>query len=287
MSAPDAVTAAREAGQTPRLHQSPSIQRGRALAKDAVAGLVASVVLIANIVSFGALMFPGHLSAGTPMAIWAMLIGACIGGTWIALTTSLPPLSAGIDSPTGAVLVVLSAAAGSEVVAAGGSTQAAIQTAMLIFTAATFFSGVVLYVFGRYRLGSFFRFVPDFVVGGFMAATGWFLIDGGVRMTTGRALMFSDLVATGPWTGIAQLASAVCVLGVLLALRRWVKWALALPVALVAMSLASAVALHGLGLSGPRHGWYLPSLGALTPWLPLEAVRASQLTWSMARSIHP
>ncbi|MGA7324847.1 MAG: hypothetical protein WBX25_10270, partial [Rhodomicrobium sp.] len=53
--------------------------------RDLVAGLVPPVVLVANIVSWGALMFPGDLSAGTSLAIWAMLIGSCIGGVWIAL----------------------------------------------------------------------------------------------------------------------------------------------------------------------------------------------------------
>ena len=134
---------------------------GRDGVKDTIAGLVASVVLIANIVSFGALMFPGMLGAGIPIAIWAMLIGSCIGGVWIALATSLPPLATGIDSPTGTVLVLLSAAAGSSVTAAGGSPQTAIQTVMLIFTAATFMSGALLYALGACRLGSYFRFVPS------------------------------------------------------------------------------------------------------------------------------
>jgi hypothetical protein len=53
-------------------------------ARDGVAGLVSSVVLIANIVSFGALMFPGELSPGVPVAIWSMLIGSCVCGIWIA-----------------------------------------------------------------------------------------------------------------------------------------------------------------------------------------------------------
>ena len=85
------------------------ITAGRDYAKDTLAGLVASVVLIANIVSFGALMFPGDLSAGVPVVVWSMLIGSCIGGIWIALWTSLPPIATGIDSPTGTVLVLLSA----------------------------------------------------------------------------------------------------------------------------------------------------------------------------------
>jgi hypothetical protein len=69
---------------------------GRDGIKDLIAGLVAAVVLIGNIVSFGALMFPGDLSSGIPIVIWAMLIGSCVGGSWIAAATSLPPLASGI-----------------------------------------------------------------------------------------------------------------------------------------------------------------------------------------------
>jgi SulP family sulfate permease len=145
---------------------------GRDCIKDTLAGLVASVVLIANIVSFGALMFPGDLSAGIPVVVWSMLIGSCIGGIWIALWTSLPPIATGIDSPTGAVLMLLSASAGSGVLAAGGSPQTAVQNVMLIFTAATVISGALLYGLGAGRWGSYFRFVPYCVVCGFLGATG-------------------------------------------------------------------------------------------------------------------
>jgi SulP family sulfate permease len=138
---------------------------------DVVAGVVSSIVLVANIVSFGALMFPGNLHHGVPMAIWAMLIGSCIAGTWIALRTSLPPLTTGIDSPTGAVLVLLSATTGSSVFTATQSAAVAIQTMMLVFTAATVVSGALLFGLGVFRLGAYCRFIPYFVVGGFLAAT--------------------------------------------------------------------------------------------------------------------
>jgi SulP family sulfate permease len=263
------------------------ITAGRDLVKDTIAGLVASVVLIANIVSFGALMFPGALSVGIPTAIWAMLIGSCLGGVWIALATSLPPIATGIDSPTGIVLVLLSAMAGSDVLAAGGSPQTAVQTVMLLFTAATLITGALLYGVGAYRFGSYFRFVPYFVVGGFLAATGWFLIAGGVRMTIGRTLALSSLRTT--WTAInaAKLSTAVAVLGVLLALRRWIKWAFAVPAALVVMWLTDAVALQLLGLSGPELGWYLPSLGSLARWSPFVAARTLQLNWSQMGRLVP
>ena len=263
------------------------IDIGREGIRDMTAGFVAAVVLIANIVSFAALMFPGTLAAGIPTATWAMLIGSCIGGIWIALATSLPPLASGIDSPTGAVLVVLSAAAGSAVMKAGGSPQAAVQAIMLIFTAATLVSGATLYGLGLCRWGAYFRFVPYFVVGGFLAATGWFLVAGGVRMTTGHSLSLAGLAEGWSLAEASKLAAAVAALGVLLAIRRWVQFASAIPAALLAMWLVGTIALDALGLADPAHGWYLPSLGAMSRWSPLETARASELSWPMIVGLVP
>ena len=60
----------------------------RRLARDAAAGLVGSIVLIANIVSLAALIFSGPLAHGSSTVIWAMLIGSAIAGVWIAWKTS-------------------------------------------------------------------------------------------------------------------------------------------------------------------------------------------------------
>lgn len=254
------------------------IDAGRDVVKDVTAGLVASVVLIGNIVSFGALMFPGDLSAGMPVAIWAMLIGSCVGGVWIALSTSLPPLATGIDSPTAAALVLLSALTASDVRAAGGSPETAVQSVMLVFTMATLLSGVVLYGLGACRWGSYFRFVPYPVVGGFLAATGYFLIAGAIGMTSGQTALTLDGLASWTAADATRLAAAALVLGVMVGLRRWVKAPFAMPVTLIAMWIVSVAALRVLQLSG---GWYLPSLGTLPAWLPFHAVSAPHLNWPM------
>lgn len=255
--------------------------------RDLFAGLVAAVVLIGNIVSFGALMFPGELSSGIPIVIWAMLIGSCIGGVWIAASTSLPPLATSIDSPTGAVLVLLSASAGSEVLAAGGTSQSAVQTVMLVFTAATVLSGALLYGLGKAHWGAYFRFVPYFVVGGFMAATGWLLIAGGIRMVSDHTLSLPGLTAA--WTEVqgTKLAAGTTVLLLLVSVRQWVKWAFAMPLALIAMWVTGALALKGFGFSDTIYGFYLPSLGTLARWSPFDAARSSHMTWSMVAAFVP
>ena len=91
----------------------------------------------------------------------------------------------------------------------------------------------------------------------------------------------SNPIIPAIWTvaDAARLAGAVLVLAVMVSLRRWVKSPLAMPAALIAMWLASVAALHLLQLSGTGSGWYLPSLGTLTAWLPFHAVRTSQLNW--------
>ena len=258
----------------------------RDLFRDSVAGLVAAVVLIANIVSFGALMFPAALSSGMPMAIWAMLIGSSMCGVWIALKTSLPPIATGIDSPTATVLVLLSASAGSNVLATGRDAETAVQAVMLIFTGATAISGALLLILGFFRCGVYLRFVPYPVIGGFLAATGWFLIAGGFRMSTGRVFSLSGITVSWTLIEVAKLAAAIAVLLVLSSIRRWFKSALATPIALLLMWLIGALILRTLGLAAPEHGWHFRSMGELTRWAPFNALRHVDITFpTMTRLI--
>ncbi|MGN6831201.1 SulP family inorganic anion transporter [Paucibacter sp. M5-1] len=257
----------------------------RALLRDLLAGLVGSVALIANVVSFAALMFPGALSPGAPVAVWAMLVGGGITGIWLAWRTSLPPTAAVIDSATGAVLVLLSASAGAAVLAAGGSTQTAVNAVLLLFTATTLLTGALLLALGLLRWGHYMRFVPSFVVAGFLAATGCLLLAGGVRMSSGHAM--SELFA--PWSGgqLTRLACAAAMLGLMLALRRWVRSGLAMPIALLAVTAAGHLLLHRNGLASAGSGWYLPSPGALVAWSPLDAARSVAVPWALLAGFVP
>jgi SulP family sulfate permease len=286
MDEPVAVSDGNRAADAPVKTGSVAIAIRRAMS-ESFAGVIASVVLIANIVSFGALMFPGELNGGVPVAIWAMLIGSCVGGIWIAVGTSLPPLSVGIDSPTGTVLILLSAMTGGRIIAAGGSPQDAVQAIMLVFVAATFVCGVLLYALGFFRLGLHLRFVPSSVVGGFLVATGFFLLAGGIRMTTAKAITLDAL--TEPWDGseTIKFAGAVLTLILLLSVRRWIKSASALPGALLALWLGSVALLRALGLSGVEHGWYFHSLGTLVSWSPFAALHASPLDSAMLVRLLP
>jgi sulfate permease, SulP family len=64
-----------------------------------------------------------------------------------------------------------------------------------------------------------------------------------------------------------------------LALRSLVKSAFAMPAALLLLWFIGVFALRNLGLAGPEHGWYLPSLGELTRWSPVSAAGSLYLSW--------
>jgi SulP family sulfate permease len=247
--------------------------------RDAAAGFVSAIVLIANIISFAALMFSGELSSGIPFAIWSMLVGSCVCGLIISLKTSLPPLATGIDSPTGAVLVLLSVTTSNVMMSAGGTPADAIQATMLLFSIATFLSGLTLYLLGTFRWGEYFRFVPYSVVAGFLAATGLFLFLGGTRIAIGRSLTANPFAQ---WTALDafKVGAGLAALFVLLAIRRWSKWGLAMPIALLLMWLCGAGVLRIFDISEPQYGWYLPALGSLVVWSPFAELQSTHVTRS-------
>jgi sulfate permease, SulP family len=218
------------------------------LFRNVTAGLLASVVLIANIISFSALMLPGQLNEGAPIATWSMLIGSCIGGIIVAWRTTLPPVASGIDSPTATVLVLLSAAAGSASLSSGRTPAEAIQSVMLIFSVATLVSGLSIFLIGAMRAASFLRFVPFFVTGGFLGAAGWFLIDGGAAMSTGIRFNLDALETAWSPAGKAKLAAALGAFALILIVRRFIKSTFALSALILVPCIGGALALRQLGL---------------------------------------
>jgi sulfate permease, SulP family len=260
-------------------------RRAGFLMRDIGAGAVASIVLIANIVSFGTLMFPGDLAIGAPAAIWSMLIAAAISGFWIALRTTLAPLATGIDSPTGAVLVLTATAASTTFLGAGVAPEITVQSILLLFSVASLLTGALLYLLGAFRLASSLRFVPYFVVAGFLAATGWFLLQGAVRMTTRWTPQMS--LAAMPDHLTYQLIVALAICTALLLLRAFVKLGSAIPLALIAITLILTFVLRALSLSDPQQGWYFPSVGHLVIWWPWSALDASHLQWKLLMPLIP
>lgn len=256
-------------------------QNGPSLGTNALAGLIASLVVIAYCVSFSALLFQGELKAGLAQGLWALLTGSAIAGIYVSLKTSLPPAEAGPDNPAVAVLSVLAAAVSGQVFAAGGGAALAVDYVLLSFSLATLLTGLVLYLLGALKLGQAVRFIPYPVIGGFLAASGWFLLTGGVEVITGRDFALADVAGSVRRDEVFKVVLAVVFATGVFEVRRRSGSSLMLPVAFFGGALLLDVGLWLAGLMHGESGWFVSGSTALAAWVPLGTAFAAGVDWSI------
>jgi SulP family sulfate permease len=271
--------------QSPRPNSMPARHLRAALSNltptlpgNALAGSVASLVTIAYCVSFSALLFQGELKSGLALGLWGLLVGSAIAGIYIPLTTSLPPVEAAPDNPAVAVLSVLAATVSAPILAAGGGAERAVTHVLIAFSLATLVTGAVLYLLGAFRLAQSVRFVPYPVIGGFLAASGWFLITGGVEVVTGRDLTLDtlgDVLAADAWPKL--LLGATFAVGVYALKQRLGSYVL--PLAFFGGALLLDLILWRNGLMRSDSGWYIAGAAHPVPWVPAREVYAGGIEW--------
>lgn len=250
----------------------------RGAARDSLAGVVASLVLLAHCLSFSALIFAGSVSAGLPMALWGFMAATAIVTLLSAFRTTLPPVLAGPRNPVAAVMAVLAstiAAAGAERALPPDEIAHHILVALSI---ATLFTAAVVWALGRYRLGQAVRFVPYPVVGGFLAASGALLVVGGIKLSAGTGFDWqvpATWLAGGSWL---RIVVALAFAGLLLGLKKTPR---ALPVAIVLVVALLEIVL-AIAAGGAAADWHLAMAGGARSWSPLSSLPG--LDWGLLAS---
>jgi SulP family sulfate permease len=253
------------------------------LGRDAVAGGISAVVQVAYCISFAALIFTGDLAGGFSLGLAGLIMGAVVTCLVIAVTSTFSPTVGGPDSPAVAVMSVLASSIATALQAKGASTDAIILNVLVALTVSTLLTGILLYGTGALKLGQWLRFIPYPVIAGFLAASGILLITGGMEVVTQTNLtlqpsswevLYSE--SYGPQILIGVLfAVAIPILG------RFVPSYLALPAAFFGFLFVMDVVLFGFEAVGIRDIWFLPSLGELRLWLPINAVLTQKVDWGV------
>jgi len=254
----------------------------KSLMRDAMAGAVTALVTIAYCISFSALIFQGPIAGGFALGLSALLVGTAITGLIVALTTTLAPADAGPDTPAVAVMSVLAASIAASMSVAGLGPDVIITHAMLAISISTALTGLLLFGLGAMRLSVWLRFVPFPVIGGFLAASGWLLITGGVEVMAGvaPALSLDAFAALGSAAHLPQLATGLAFAATVLLVRRYTDSFLVLPLAFFAFLLVLDVLLFGLGLGEGAAGvWFLDDIGELTLWAPITVLANETIDW--------
>jgi sulfate permease, SulP family len=246
----------------------------RPILRDVLAGTICSILSVAYCLSYAALIFSGPLAGWLSYGIAATFLSATIAAAVIALRSSFPFAIAGPDTSTSAVTATLAASTAARLAAEGNGHV--LTSTLIMVGVATAVTGILLCALGYAKAGRAIRFVPYPVIGGFLGATGWFMISGAIQLITDHRLTLATIEIFSDYLIVAKLAAGLVVAFMLEALlSRWTN-AFVLPAILIAALLAIHVALPIAGLSladAQLAGWMFqpqPTASVVSPWQPAE-----------------
>ncbi|MBB4955131.1 SulP family sulfate permease [Agrobacterium vitis] len=148
-------------------------------------GLIAGIDGLGTSVAFAALIFAGTLSAGFSTGVSVMLLSCVILAAYLAWRSRYPASLAQVQETSIAILAAAVTSAASTMTDAGAPEK--IATAFAILAVSTLGTGVLFYLSGRFRFGVLVRFLPYPVIAGFLAGSGWLLLDGALMMMTNQS----------------------------------------------------------------------------------------------------
>jgi SulP family sulfate permease len=256
---------------------------GQRLLANLFAGVISGTLIISFNISLAALIFAGDVARYLPAGIGIVLASSFVLAAVVAVTSSYRPAIAAPQENTSVILALLAASVGSHL----GPSADALPTLVAALGVTSLSTGALFFVLGSFRLGKFVRFVPYPVVGGFLAGTGWLLVQGSLSVMSGITVTFDRvprLFASGvPLTWLPGVGFGL----VLTAVLRRARHFLVLPGLLVAgiVIFYAMVFGAGVGASGAmERGWLLGPFPAGGLWPPLGLSAMRQVDWSFLRT---
>ncbi|MBF0426141.1 MAG: SLC26A/SulP transporter family protein [Magnetococcales bacterium] len=230
-----------------------------------LSGLMVGVDNVGSSLAVASLLFSGALVAGLQLGTQVLLLSSVVMAAGLR---SAQPNAIGLVQETG--IAILSAA----LLTMSGHLEnvgegARVATALAIIGAASLATGVTCLTVGWLRLGGFARFIPFPVVAGFLAGSGWMLVEGALAMVSGgnsEADTHGQVNLLDHLTHLKSLdkigVTLLFAVGLIALLRRFSHPAV-LPGFLVASGALFYLALFAFDLS--------PEQARIAGWLPQAA----------------
>ena len=247
------------------------------------AALVSGAVGIMISVSFVTLIFGGELNHLVPAGGGIVLFSMIALRVVTALLSSFPGIIADVDAFPSAILGIIVASISNSMPTGTTSSETFLTIAFAIALTSVF-TGLFLFLLGQFRVGELIRLVPYPVIGGFLAGTGWLLVDGAIFVMTDMPINIAHMSSLFGAKTILQWFPGVIFAILLLGLfRRW-NHSMILPI-----SIGSAIGLFyillvltGTTLTEARaEGWLLGPFPEKELWQPLSFENLTQVNWSV------
>jgi sulfate permease, SulP family len=246
-----------------------------------VAGAVLGVTEIIFSLSLGSLVFSGELAPYLPFGIGIALVTSIVMLIGISLASLVPGVIGSTQDTTSVILAVIAAGLVSALPAARAEERLA--TVLVAIAATTVLTGLFCLALGYFRLGRLVRFIPYPVMGGFLAGTGWLLLQGSFGVMAGYPLTLGNLPALLQPDQLILWAPGVLFAVVLFAGLRRIHHFLALPGILIGAVVAYYVTLGITGTSieaATAHGMLLGQAVGKVAWHPFTPGDLPAVDWA-------
>jgi SulP family sulfate permease len=233
-------------------------------------------------ISFAALIFSGDLAGYVANGIGLALFGALAIGLVVAATSSYPGTMAGTQDSPAAILALVAAAIASSM-RTSATPGAIFATVVAAIALTSLLTGAFFLVLGRFKLGNLMRFLPYPVVGGFLAGTGWLLVQGAFGVMAGASLGWSQLPYLFQPNVLALWLPGSIFAVVLLVLLRRYSHALIMPATLlvaVGLFYGLLALTHTSVAEASAQGWLLGPFPQEALWQPLTPTTLAQVDWA-------
>lgn len=184
------------------------------------AGMIVGVLQILVQISYATLIFSGPLSSYLGQGIGLALFGSFVLALVMALTSTFPATVAAAQDSPAAILALVSVSI-SVGISATGNTSAAFATMISAIVLTALLMGVFFFALGYFKLGRFVRYIPLPVIGGFLAGTGWLLVQGGINVMLSSQVTTTGLDFISPPLLLRWVPGVLLAIVLLLVLRRW------------------------------------------------------------------
>lgn len=244
-------------------------------------GVLIGITEVIFALSVGSLIFSGELAPFLSYGIGIALVTATIMLLGISCSSSTPGVTGSLQDSSSVILAVIAVALVGKLPAA--AVQDRLTTVLVAIAATALLTGAFFLALGSFKLGGLVRFLPYPVVGGFLAGTGWLLVQGSFGVMADFPLTIAHLPA------LLQLDQLLLwVPGVLFALLlffglRRTNHFLTMPGILIVV-----IALFHLGLlvtgtpiaEAADRGLLLEEVSKKAIWQPLALGNLSTVDWA-------
>ncbi len=159
------------------------------------AGVIIGAVEVVLAIAFATLVFGGYVADRLPDGIGLYLVAAALTLAFLAWRAGRRGVVGSVQDAAAVVLGIVAQTTAAKALAISQVAQAThlkdyeapdvFLTVIAATLVVTVLCGVLFWVLGTFRLGNLVRYVPYPVVGGFLAGTGWLLLNRGVYVASG------------------------------------------------------------------------------------------------------